>query len=87
MKRMSFAARVRDTEWKLKRGYSVLNPGRRIGQKSSSASAPQPSALPGDHNGAAAASKLPASASPSGAALSSAGQCAAAPKEGSANLA
>jgi len=102
MKPMSFAARVRDAEWKLKHGYSVLSPGRRIGRTIAgkivlpSASASQPPALPGDDNGAAAASKLPASASPSDAGHSPAGssrcddrtaQRAVPTNEGSANLA
>jgi len=72
-------------------GWRALVPCNREGCKRDSLWTEKPQktapALPGDHNGAAAASKLPASASPSGAALSSAGQCAAAPKEGSANLA
>lgn len=67
----SFSARLRRAEWNLKHGRSVLSPGTKLStlnaQHSTSKSepAPQPTALPGDDSGVAAASTLPASVSPS----------------------
>lgn len=58
----SFSARLRDTQWKLKHGVSVLNPPRRL--KLSAEPAPKPTARAGDDKAEAVASKLPASSSP-----------------------
>lgn len=71
----SFGARVRNAQWRMERGLSVLNPRRPFANKSS-VSRPPTAAMPGTKQGDAAASPLPAPVSPSGAGTLQCGQCA-----------
>lgn len=68
--RPSIASRARDVAWNWKRGRdSQGRPFRSLAGKAylPSEPAPQPTALPGDDTGAAAASNIPAPTSPSAA--------------------